>query len=404
MRSLKVHIEFLRLVLSRARQDGCLQLASSLTLTTLLALVPLLTVMFTLASAFPVFGDLTGQIDDFIASHVLPEQIGKTVLKYVDQFSQRAGRLTLLGLVVLAATSFMTMLTIEKAFNLIWQSSQPRQLLHRIASYWAILTLGPVLIGGSLTMTSYLVSASVGVARSMPTLGVIALWIGPFALTILAFTLLYVIVPATRVSFRHAFIGGLVAGILFELAKRGFALYVSRVPGYAMVYGTFSAFPIFLIWVYVSWLVTLFGATVTASLRDIGLRSRMDVEQAGVRFCDALLVLMAMGNALRNGRTLQVADISAATHAPFRASERLLDSLSTHGWVGRLENGSWALLFDPASIRISDIAKAYLLDTGSLSGEPSFHPLHGLLEKLGSQMDEILQMSLYEIMLDEGGS
>lgn len=404
MRSFNVHIEFLRLVMRRARQDGCHQLASSLTLTTLLALVPLLTVMLTLASAFPVFGGLTGQIDDFIASHVLPEQIGKTVLKYVDQFSQRAGRLTLLGLLVLAATSFMTMLTIEKAFNLIWQSSQPRPLLQRIASYWAILTLGPVLIGGSLTMTSYLVTASIGVARSMPTLGVIALWVVPFALTILAFTLLYVIVPATRVNLRHAFIGGLVAGVLFELAKRGFALYVSKVPGYAMVYGTFAAFPIFLIWVYVSWLVTLFGATVTASLRDIGLRSRMQVGQPGVLFCDALLVLMEMGNALHKGTTLHVADISAAIHAPFRVGEKLLDSLSMHGWVGRLENGTWTLLCDPASIRVADIARAYLLNTESLSREPTFDPLHGLLNRLGAQMDQILQMSLYEVMLYERAS
>lgn len=402
MQSTQAIVDFLRLVLARARQDGCHQLASSLTLTTLLALVPLLTVMLTLASAFPAFTGLTGQIDDFFASHVLPEQIGKTVLRYVDQFSQRAGRLTLLGLLILAATSFMTMLTIEKAFNRIWRTPYPRPLLQRVVIYWAILTFGPVLIGASLTMTSYLMTASMGIAKNVPMLGLIALWIAPFVLTIIAFTLLYMTVPARRVVPMHAFMGGIVAGILFEVAKRGFAIYVAKVPTYAMVYGTFAAFPIFLIWVYISWLVTLIGATVTASLPDLGMHTRRGDRSAGTDFFEALLVLITLGKALQTGHVLDLDAIGTRIGSPRDYCECLLRSLVKCGWVGKMENGGWALICDPATIKIADVAASYLLDVRHLANDPIFTELEVLMEELGIQIKQSLAMSLLDVIRAEG--
>jgi len=374
-------------------------LASSLTFTTLLALVPLLTVMLTVATAFPAFSGVTGQIDDFIASHVLPEQIGKTVLRYIDQFSQRAGRLTLLGLLVLGATAFLTMLNIERAFNVIWQLKRRRPLVQRIVVYWAILTLAPILIGVSLTMTSYLVSASVGIARSVPFLGVAMLWLVPFVLTIAAFTLLYFIVPARTVEFRHALIGGLVAGVLFELAKRGFALYVSKVPTYAMVYGTFATFPIFLLWVYLSWVVTVLGAVVTASLPDYGYLRASRAAVQGVEFCEATEILIILARAHTTGEIMNLAQIAARANLSRDHCGRLLESLAGAGWAGHVDGGRWALICDPSVIQMSDVCRRFVLSPELLATESEYPALAPMLQPLAAGLDAALAMSVRDLLV-----
>jgi len=389
---------FIRQVALRFHADRCLQLASSLTFTTLLSLIPLLTVMLTVATAFPAFSGVTGQIDDFIASHVLPEQIGKTVLRYIEQFSQRAGRLTLLGLLVLGATAFLTMFNIERAFNVIWQLKRRRPLVQRIVVYWAILTLAPVLIGVGLTMTSYLVSASVGIARSVPFLGLAVLWLVPFVLTIAAFTLLYFIVPARSVEFRHALIGGLVAGVLFELAKRGFALYVSKVPTYAMVYGTFATLPIFLLWIYLSWVVTVLGAVVTASLPDYGHLRASRAATQGVEFCEATEILIILARAHATGEIMDLAQIAGRANLPRDHCERLLESLAGAGWAGHLDGGRWALICDPAVIRMADVCRRFVLSPELLATEPEYPALAPMLKPLAAGLDAALAMSVRDLL------
>ncbi len=389
---------FVRQVALRFHEDRCLQLASSLTFTTLLALVPLLTVMLTVASAFPAFSDMTGQINDFIASHVLPEQIGKTVLRYIDQFSQRAGRLTLLGLSVLGVTSFLTMLTIERAFNVIWQLRRRRPLVQRIVVYWAILTLAPVLIGASLTMTSYLVSASVGLARAVPLLGVAVLWLVPFVLTIAAFTLLYFIVPARTIEFRHALIGGVVAGVLFELAKRGFAIYVSKVPTYAMVYGTFATFPIFLLWIYLSWVVAVLGAVVAASLPDYGHLRASRSDLPGAEFCEATDILIVLAKAHVAAEPMVLAQIAARARLPRDHCERLLESLAAGGWAGQVVGGRWVLICDPAAIRLADVCRRFVLSPESLAAAAEHPELAPMLRQLGAGLDDALALNVHDLL------
>lgn len=390
--------EFANQVFFRFREDRCLQLASSLTFTTLLALVPLLTVTLTIAAAFPAFSGLTGQIDDFIASHVLPEQIGKTVLRYVDQFSQRAGRLTLIGLTFLAATSFLTMLTIERAFNIIWRGNLRRPLLQRLAVYWAILTLGPVLIGASVTMTSYLVTASLGIAKTVPVLGIIALWLVPFLLTIAAFTLLYYVVPARSVDVRHAAIGGLVAGLLFELAKRGFAFYVSRVPTYTMVYGTFATFPIFLIWIYLSWLVTVLGAVVTAALPDFGVSRLRTRAIAGAHFGEVLEVMLTVAEAHLNGELCAAHEIAARARIPGVRSEHILEELNLSGWIARVNTGHWVLASAPQSIFLFQVFRRFLLDSDGVSELTASPELAAVFHRFGADIDDLLAFNLADLL------
>lgn len=201
-------------VLRRFFDDGCLTLAGSLTYTALLSLVPLLTIALTLITAFPVFEDVTQGVDDFIAKNMLPPAVAKTVTGWIENFTQSAAGLTAAGLVVLAVTAILLMLTIERAFNKIWRVSRPRPLALRILTYGAVLTLGPLLIGISLTITSYLVTVSLGVARHLPGAGTVVLAVVPVVLTAIAFTLAYLIVPNRRVRVVDAAIGGVAAAVL----------------------------------------------------------------------------------------------------------------------------------------------------------------------------------------------
>jgi membrane protein len=199
---------------------------------------------------------------------MLPEKIGQAITGYVEQFIANAAKLTAIGIVLLAATAIALMYTIERTFNSIWRVAKARRAGRRLFVYVAILAIGPLLIGLSLSITSYVVTVSLGLTAGIPGAGDAILWLVPLLLTIAAFALLYFAVPATAVAPGHALIGGAVAGVLFECMKRAFAFYVSQVPTYAMVYGAFATVPLFLLWIYLSWVVTALGAVVTALLPE----------------------------------------------------------------------------------------------------------------------------------------
>jgi membrane protein len=231
--------------------------------------VPLITVALTLISAFPVSARLVEHINQFIGDHMLPAKFATVITGYVEQFIANAAKLTFFGIVFLTGTAIALMYTIERTFNSIWRVRAARRTGHRLVMYLAILAIGPVLIGLSLSITSYFVSVSLGIAAGIPGASNAILWVVPLLLTVAAFALLYVIVPGTAVDPVHALVGGAVAGVLFELMKRGFAFYVSQVPTYAMVYGAFATVPLFLLWIYLSWVVTALGAVVTALLPEL---------------------------------------------------------------------------------------------------------------------------------------
>jgi membrane protein len=197
---------------------------------------------------------------------LLPDTPGVDLFaEQLNEFTERAGRLRAIGLAVLGVTALMTMHTIDDSLNRIFRVARPRMFAKRVAMYVAVLALGPLLIGAGLSMTTFLVASSLG-ALNLDWLAEAVLRFLPFVLTCAALTLLYILVPNRRVAVRHALIGGFFAGIAFELAKRGFALYVSKFPTYTLIYGTFATMLLFLIWMYVSWLVVLAGATLTAML------------------------------------------------------------------------------------------------------------------------------------------
>jgi membrane protein len=354
-------------VLRRFQEDKSLQLASSLTFTTLLSLVPLVTIALTLISAYPVFSGLGEQLQMFVLQHLLPEMSGKMISRYVEQFSERAGRLTAMGTLLLGVTAFMLMVTIERAFNSIWRVNRPRPLAQRLMMYWAGITLGPLLIGASLSITSYLVSVSLGVARQIPFAAEALLRVVPVVLTIAALSLLYFIVPNRQVRRIDAVIGGIAAGLLFELMKRGFALYVTKVPSYAMVYGAFASIPIFLLWIYLSWLVIVLGAIIAAAVPDYRYLRPSARRPVGALFADALAVLRVLVIAQQRAEVLDVASIAAAAGLPRDESEALLDRLATQGWVVRSALDHWSLACDPGRLTLGQVFHEFIFHSEALS-------------------------------------
>jgi len=248
-------------------EDRCLQVASSLTFTTLLALVPVVTVLLTVASAFPVFRSLLGQLHDFVVQNMLP-QSADAITAYTQQFSQNAANLTAAGVVILGVTALLLLFTIEGEFNVIWRVSRPRPLLRRVLVYSTVLTIGPLCIGASLSVTSYLITLSLGLVDEMPGMRSALLRFVPLVLTSAAFALLYFTLPRCPVLKRDALTGGIAAGACFEIMKHGFGFYVAHFPTYTVVYGAFAAVPIFLLWIYLSWLIIIGGAVLVAVLPE----------------------------------------------------------------------------------------------------------------------------------------
>ena len=260
-------IYLLRILARRFIEDRCMQVASSLTLTTLLALVPVVTVALTVASAFPVFGLLLGQLQNFVVQNLLPRSVD-AITTYAQQFSENAAHLTTVGVVILGVTALMLLFTIEGEFNVIWRVSRPRPLLRRMLVYSTVLAIGPLLVGASLSVTSYLITLSLGLVEEVPGVQSALLRFVPLALTSAAFALLYFTLPKCPVLKRDAVTGGIAAGAGFEVMKHGFGFYVAQFPTYTVVYGAFAAVPIFLLWIYLSWLIIICGAVLVAALPE----------------------------------------------------------------------------------------------------------------------------------------
>jgi membrane protein len=387
-------LDFLRLIQLRFREDRCVQVAASLTYTTLLALVPIITIVLTVFSAFPVFADLMTQLKVFILSNLVPASAGKVITVYTQQFSEKAARLTAAGIVALAVTAVLLMLTIEHAFDVIWRVRRSRSLTYRVLIYWAALTLGPLFIGASLSLTSYVVSQSLGLVKGLPFIGLVTLKLVPVVLTIVAFSLLYLVVPNRQVDLRHALIGGVAAGLAFELMKRVFTFYITNVTNYTLVYGAFASFPIFLLWVYFSWLVVLLGAVIAAALPSWESGGWQQQMTAGRRFYGAVRILEALHGAQRTGQGLALRQLRRQVPLGLEHIEDILDELETANWAGRVAGDGWVLTQGAEDIRLADIYRRFVFRPQDVPSERRDPALEELLERLDGVLGEETDLSV----------
>ncbi|WP_432464222.1 MULTISPECIES: virulence factor BrkB family protein [unclassified Agarivorans] len=254
-------------LLERIKDGKLTMIASSLAYVTLLSLVPLVAVTFSIISAFPVFAGFQQLIEDFVFNNFVPAS-GDVVRENLRGFVDNASKMTTVGIVALAVIALMLISSIDKSLNMIWRVTVKRRWRSAFPIYWMILTLGPLLMGGSLALSSYIFSIQLFADETLLGIWNQLLRVVPLLFSIGAFCLLYLLVPNKQIRFVHGFTGAVVAALLFEVCKRGFAFYVSSFPSYQVIYGALASIPILFVWVYLSWIVVLFGAEITAALGE----------------------------------------------------------------------------------------------------------------------------------------
>ena len=354
-----------RTLQDRFREDRLGLNASSLTFTTVISLVPLFTVLLAVFSAFPVFGKLQGVMQQWLADSLFPESISRQVMGYLTQFAAKASRVGMIGFGFLLLTALSLVLTIDRTLNGIWRVRRRRPLAQRVLTYWAVLTLGPLALAASLATSSYALSASRGLVGSLPSGLGFGLDLAEFALVSAGVGALYRFVPNTQVRWAHAGAGGVFVSLGLELAKKALAWYVSLMPGFSLIYGAFATVPILLLWIYIVWLLLLFGAVIAAYLPSLLGGVSRPGEPAGWRFELALETVAVLDRARRDGRGgLDTEALARELRVGSLQLEPVMDVLVRLGWAGTLEDGREVLLVDPPATSAAPLVDAVLLADG----------------------------------------
>lgn len=356
-------------LLERFREDRLGLTASSLTFTTLTAMVPFFAVALAVFTAFPIFGHAEHALQKWLIDSLIPPNISRQVLGYLTQFAGQASKLGVAGLAVLLVTAIALVLTIDKTLNAIWRVRRPRPLAQRVLIYWAAITLGPLVLGGSLALTSYAVTASRGVVSALP--GGVRLLLDTIEFLVFAGGLaaMYRYVPNTQVRWGHAWAGGLFVSICIEIAKKLLALYLAAVPTYSVVYGTFATLPILLLWVYLTWIIVLLGAVIAAYLPSLLTGVERRVGGHGWQFQLAVEVLQQLYRA----RDVGMHGIAGPQLARLLRVDPLqlapaLEALAALDWIGQLtevhseSEPRWVLLADPDATLLDPLIARLLLE------------------------------------------
>jgi membrane protein len=391
---------FLKLLGARFKQERCIDMASSLTFTTLLSLVPLITIMLTFFSAFPQFSDFSGHVKSIILENMLPETGGKIISQYMEQFAENAAKMTAVGIAFLAVTAMMMIYSIDNAFNKIWRISRQRTVIQRVLVYWAVLTLAPLLMGGSLSMTSWLLSVSGGHLSELSTVLLGILKLVPFLLATLAFTFLFRVVPNRFVPLKHAFIGGAFSALAFEAMSRLFALYIAYFPTYKLVYGAFASFPIFLLWVYLSWLTVLLGAVLTASLSHWRSKDGMRALSPEVKLYYSLCILKVMSEGLRNGEVQTLHRLSKKLLLGYDSLEELLEKMATIKLVQRAMGQNWLMVRSPENVQAIELYHLFVFDPGKPHAAESCEGINAWLARMAEHNAKTAAVNLRTLFND----
>lgn len=362
----------LHILKQRFSEDQLGLTASSLTFTTLLALVPFFTVLLAVFTAFPSFGRLQETLQTWLIDKLIPVEIAEQVIDYLTQFASKASQLGIVGLAFLLLTVVSLILTMDKTLNRIWRVPRMRPLGQRLLIYWGVLTFGPLLMGLSIATTSYVLSASRGLVAVLPESAQVAFNSLEFLLLSAAMTALYHFVPNTPVKWRYAWAGGLFVAIGMGLAKTALGMYLSTVPTYSAIYGTFATLPILLIWIYTCWIIFLLGAVVAAYLPGLLAGSARDMRHAGWQLAlalEAIAVLDPLRTQPQRGLSARV--LAKRLRVSKLQLEAALGALTSLRWVAAmpasgtayLEEGEpcFVLLADPDTTLLAPLMEHMLL-------------------------------------------
>ena len=259
--------EFLFFLGRRAQNDTIFRVAASLSYTSLIAIVPLFAIGLSVFSAFPVFDSVKEQIQDFLLRNFVPT-IEQEVSQYLIEFIDASAQLTTIGVVSIAITAILMLSTIENSLNFIFKVTRPRRLTTKITLYWTVITLGPLLLGTAFSMRGYLFTLQKFMPQDIAATEILISKLIPSMITMLLLVLVYVLVPNKKIKIGNAFVGSLVAVIMFAFLRKGFAYFMIKAATYKTLYGALATLPVFLIWMYLAWAVVIFGAVVTAALEE----------------------------------------------------------------------------------------------------------------------------------------
>ena len=360
-----------RFLLGRMGAHRLNQVAGSLSFTSVLSLVPLLVVMLAILTAFPVFDRFQKEIQQYMLDNLMPDRMSKVVMKQITQFADQSSRLSMAGGVSLVFTSLMTMGTVDRVFNDIWQVKRRGLLRKNILVYWAVLTVGPILFGLILLFNRYMVDT----LKSSPIMMIEALdFVVPFISVLLGFSALYMFVPNRKVKWHDALIGGSVAALLFTGLTQSFSLVFRQFQVYAIVYSAFSILPALFLWLYVFWWIVLLGASLTASLPILKYERWRKEPRVGDDLPEALMVLYILYQA-QHSPARMVSWESLQTQLKLNSEDlsSIMQTLQEHGWVGkvrRTDDGTgWALICDTGEVTLANLYDVFVFDSQYFSAK-----------------------------------
>jgi membrane protein len=357
-------IRFALFIYRRYEFDDASRMAAALAYTSLLSLVPLLVIALAMLAAFPVFDQMRGQIEAWAFSNFVPA-VGVAVLTQVGEFVGNAGKLSAFGIVGLAFTSVTLLVTIEGSFNTVFRVAQARSAMSRLLVYWTVLTLGPLLIGGALSVQGYLTAIG---GRLVPELVGWAKYLAvslPTLLSALGFTVMLATVPNRRVRVADALAGGAAAALLFGALRWGFALYITSSQAYTNIYGAVAIVPIFLLWMFLSWAVVLVGAEITAALPEwrSGIAAVPARERQARRLALAVEILgLLQRRSLESGTGMSRRDLLQRVAVDERSFLAVLRRLVEAGLVAPTGGRHYLLARDLGSVTLWEVVAAMGLD------------------------------------------
>jgi membrane protein len=396
----------LRHVWTHFQEDRCLAEAASLGYTSLLSLVPLLAVVFGIVAAFPVFNEWSEKLQSVIFDNFMPST-GEQIVPYLDTFLESVGNLTLPGMISLIVTALLLLIRIEAAFNRIWRVEKNRTLLNRVVMYWAVLTLVPIMIAAAAAFSAQKIIGMMG-GDGVMSPGSYRLVM--FVVTWLLFTSVFILVPNRRVQIKHALSGAFLSAMLFEVAKAGFVGYVSNA-NYTVIYGALATIPIFLLWIYLVWIVVLFGASLAASLTTFSDYSRYETAwperwefQMAFRLVGHFREAQKRGEALSRQQVLEL-----ETQASELQLLKLITRLREEHIITTDDDGHWLLARDLEDLTLADLYRAgdYYLPLGETDKLPRETALDEIyvesLDKVRRNSEAIWTRSLRQMYLDRDG-
>jgi membrane protein len=358
-------VAFVLYALRRFNADGCFAAAGALSYTALVSLVPLAAIALGSLSVFPIFGQVHDQILALVFKNFVPT-IGEQAAWWFRAFANSAAQTTAIGVIGIAATGVLLLVTVEDQLNVIWRVTSPRPWGQRVLAYWTLITLGPLLVGLSLSLSTYFEIAARhagfgqeafqwiesgwlhGLARAVPAL-----------LEFVALTLLYWLIPNCAVRWRDAALGALTATLAIEILKIGFTIYIGAMSYYQTVYGTLAAIPIFLLWMYISWMAVLLGAEAAAALPHWRIDERIGtVSAGGVQLGLSLALIASLAREQQRGTTSTTPALAAELGVPTTVVDEHMRPLAAAGLVAHTQEGSWVLAWSPETATLHDLYEA----------------------------------------------